>query len=129
MGRNKKSVTLDLRTEKGKEMFLKMVEKTDVIIENFRTGTLDKWGIGYDKMKEANKDIILSHDIGKIGIDEEILNKKGKLNEKEWEIIKTHTAKSARILEHTVEYKDLAKIVLSHHAGGHRRRKNTFTNS
>ena len=54
MGRNKKSVTLDLRTEKGKEMFLKMVEKTDVIIENFRTGTLDKWGIGYDKMKEAN---------------------------------------------------------------------------
>lgn len=55
------------------------------------------------------------HDIGKIGIDEEILNKKGKLNEKEWEIIKTHTAKSARILEHTVEYKDLAKIVLSHH--------------
>jgi len=55
------------------------------------------------------------HDIGKIGIDEEILNKKGKLSEKEWEIIKTHTAKSARILEHTVEYKDLAKIVLSHH--------------
>ena len=64
MGRNKKSVTLDLRTEKGKEMFLKMVEKTDVIIENFRTGTLDKWGIGYDKMKEANKDIILSHVTG-----------------------------------------------------------------
>lgn len=64
MGRNKKSVTLDLRTEKGKEIFLKMVEKTDVVIENFRTGTLDKWGIGYDKMKAANKDVILSHVTG-----------------------------------------------------------------
>ena len=64
MGRNKKSVTLDLRTEKGKEMFLKMVEKTDVVIENFRTGTLDKWGIGYAKMKEANKEVILSHVTG-----------------------------------------------------------------
>ena len=57
----------------------------------------------------------LLHDIGKIGIEEEILNKPGKLNDKEWEIIKTHTARSARILENTVEYKDLATIVLSHH--------------
>mgnify|MGYP002747171891 CR=1 FL=1 len=42
MGRNKKSITLDLRTEKGKEIFLQLVEKSDVVIENFRTGTLDK---------------------------------------------------------------------------------------
>ena len=64
MGRNKKSVTLDLRTEKGKEIFLHLVEKSDVVIENFRTGTLDKWGIGYAKMKERKPDIILSHVTG-----------------------------------------------------------------
>ncbi|WP_298565412.1 CaiB/BaiF CoA-transferase family protein [uncultured Phascolarctobacterium sp.] len=64
MGRNKKSVTLDLRTEKGKEIFLQLVEKSDVVIENFRTGTLDKWGIGYAKMKERKPDIILSHVTG-----------------------------------------------------------------
>lgn len=45
MGRNKKSITLDLRMEKGKEIFLQLVEKSDVVIENFRTGTLDKWAL------------------------------------------------------------------------------------
>ena len=69
------------------------------------------------KKEDINKIWIagLLHDIGKIGIEEDILNKPGKLSETEWEIIKTHTARSARILENTVEYKDLAKIVLSHH--------------
>ena len=64
MGRNKKSITLDLRTEKGKEIFLQLVEKSDVVIENFRTGTLDKWGIGYEAMKLRKQDIILSHVTG-----------------------------------------------------------------
>lgn len=64
MGRNKKSVTLDLRTPKGKEMFLKMVEKADVIIENFRTGTLKKWGIDYSEMKKHKEDIIVTHVTG-----------------------------------------------------------------
>lgn len=64
MGRNKKSVTLDLRTPEGKEMFLKMVEKADVVIENFRTGTLAKWGIAYEEMQKHNKDIIVTHVTG-----------------------------------------------------------------
>ncbi|CAK7020756.1 CoA transferase [uncultured Phascolarctobacterium sp.] len=64
MGRNKKSITLDLRTAKGKKIFLDLVAKSDVVIENFRTGTLDKWGIGYEEMKKRQPDIILSHVTG-----------------------------------------------------------------
>lgn len=64
MGRNKRSITLDLRKPKGKEIFFDLVAKCDVVIENFRTGTLDKWGIGYEKMKEVNPNIVLSHVTG-----------------------------------------------------------------
>ncbi len=55
------------------------------------------------------------HDIGKIGIDEAILNKPGKLNKNEWEIMKLHPAKGFEILEKTNKYNDIADIVLSHH--------------
>ena len=55
------------------------------------------------------------HDIGKIGIDEVILNKPGKLDTKEWEMIKLHPAKGAGILEKTHEYQDISNIILSHH--------------
>lgn len=55
------------------------------------------------------------HDIGKIGIDEAILNKPGQLNQGEWEIMKLHPAKSAEILATTREYGDIAEIVSSHH--------------
>lgn len=64
MGRNKKSITLDLRKPQGKEILLELVAKSDVVIENFRTGTLDKWGLSYDKMKEKNPNVILSHVTG-----------------------------------------------------------------
>ncbi len=57
----------------------------------------------------------LFHDIGKIGINESILNKPNSLADDEWEIMKSHPAKSARILENTVEYKDISDVVLSHH--------------
>lgn len=55
------------------------------------------------------------HDIGKIGIDESILNKSDKLTETEWETIKQHTLKGARILKRSNEYKHIYNIVLSHH--------------
>jgi len=55
------------------------------------------------------------HDIGKIGIDEAILNKAGKLDANEYEIIKLHPAKSAGILDKTHEYQKISDIVLSHH--------------
>lgn len=59
LARNKKSLTLDLRTEKGKEILKKLVEKSDVVIENFRTGTLERWGIGYEELKKVNNDLIM----------------------------------------------------------------------
>ena len=64
MGRNKKSVTLDFHYEEGKKLFLELVKKSDVVIENFKTGTLDKWGIGVDVMRQVNPDIIVTHVTG-----------------------------------------------------------------
>lgn len=57
--RNKKTITLDLRKEEGKNLFLKLVEKSDVIFENFRTGTFDKWGLDYETLKKHNPKIIV----------------------------------------------------------------------
>jgi formyl-CoA transferase len=57
--RNKKAVTLNLREPKGRELFLDLVEKSDVIVENFRPGTLEKWNLGYDVLRERNRGIIL----------------------------------------------------------------------
>jgi formyl-CoA transferase len=58
--RNKKCVTLDLRSERGKELLLQLVEKSDVVVENFRPGTLEKWDLGYDRLVETNPRIILT---------------------------------------------------------------------
>ena len=57
--RNKKAVTLDLRTERGRQLFLDLVTQSDVIVENFRPGTLEKWNLGYDVLREYNRGIIL----------------------------------------------------------------------
>lgn len=59
LARNKKSLTLDLHGEEGQSILKELVKKSDIVIENFRPGTLEKWGIGYDILKEANPDIIL----------------------------------------------------------------------
>jgi formyl-CoA transferase len=57
--RNKKAVTLNLRETAGRELFLELVEKSDIIVENFRPGTLEKWKLGYDVLRERNRGIIL----------------------------------------------------------------------
>ena len=57
--RNKKAATLNLRGTKGRELFLDLVERSDIIVENFRPGTLEKWGLGYDVLRERNRGIIL----------------------------------------------------------------------
>jgi len=57
--RNKKSVTLDLRTPKGAELFKDLVSQSDIVLENFRPGTLEKWGLGYDVLREINPGLIL----------------------------------------------------------------------
>ena len=64
LGRNKKSITLDFHYEEGKKIFLDLVKQCDVVIENFKTGTLDKWGIGVDVMRKVNPDIIVTHVTG-----------------------------------------------------------------
>jgi crotonobetainyl-CoA:carnitine CoA-transferase CaiB-like acyl-CoA transferase len=57
--RGKKSVTLDLRQPEGKELLLQLIEQADAVVENFRPGTLEKWGLGYDVMKGRNPDLVL----------------------------------------------------------------------
>ncbi|WP_431233121.1 CaiB/BaiF CoA transferase family protein [Mycolicibacterium psychrotolerans] len=57
--RNKKAVTLNLREARGRDLFLDLVERSDIIVENFRPGTLEKWGLGYDVLRERNRGIIL----------------------------------------------------------------------
>ncbi len=58
LNRNKKGVTLNLKTPEGKELFKKMVSRADVVVENYRPGVMDKLGLGYDVLKEVNPRII-----------------------------------------------------------------------
>ncbi|MDY6879707.1 MAG: CaiB/BaiF CoA-transferase family protein [Desulfatiglans sp.] len=58
LDRGKKSLALDLKTDAGKEVFLRLAEKTDVIIEGFRPGVTKKLGIDYDTIKEMNSKVI-----------------------------------------------------------------------
>jgi CoA:oxalate CoA-transferase len=57
--RGKKSICLDLRSDRGKEIFAELVRKSDIILENFRPGTMAAMGFGYDALRELKQDIIL----------------------------------------------------------------------
>ncbi|WP_416565479.1 CaiB/BaiF CoA transferase family protein [Nocardia testacea] len=57
--RNKKAVTLNLREDAGRDLFLELAAKSDIIVENLRPGTLERWGLGYDVLREHNRGIIL----------------------------------------------------------------------
>ena len=57
--RNKKCVTLNLREPRGRELFLDLVARSDIIVENFRPGTLERWELGYDVLRQRNRGIIL----------------------------------------------------------------------
>ena len=56
--RNKKSIAIDLRREDGKHAIKSLLEKADVVIENFRPGTMDKLGLGYQNVKELNSKVV-----------------------------------------------------------------------
>jgi crotonobetainyl-CoA:carnitine CoA-transferase CaiB-like acyl-CoA transferase len=56
--RNKKGITLNLKVPEGKRLFLEMVKKADVVVENYRADTMDKLGLGYDVLKDVNPRII-----------------------------------------------------------------------
>ena len=58
LNRGKKSVTLDLSTEVGVTVFLKLVEKADVLVENFKPGTMTKLGLSYERVRDCNPRII-----------------------------------------------------------------------
>jgi len=58
-GRNKRLVTLDLRTGRGRELFLRLVERSDAVIENFRPGTFERWGLSYAELAQVNPRIVL----------------------------------------------------------------------
>jgi formyl-CoA transferase len=57
--RNKKSVTADLRVPEGQEVVRRIASDADVVIENFRPGTLEKWGLGYDRLAAANPGLVM----------------------------------------------------------------------
>lgn len=57
--RGRRSVTCNLRVPRGQEMALRLIEQSDIVIENFRPGTLERWNLGYERMKEINPGVIL----------------------------------------------------------------------
>ncbi|MBD0254655.1 MAG: CoA transferase [Cytophagales bacterium] len=59
VARNKKSVTLNLRVEEGQKLLYELVKKADILIENFRPGTLEGWNLGYDVLKKHNPRLIM----------------------------------------------------------------------
>jgi alpha-methylacyl-CoA racemase len=58
LNRNKRSITLNLKSKQGREIFLRMVDKADVVLESFRPGVLERLGLGYEQLKEKNVGII-----------------------------------------------------------------------
>ncbi len=58
-GRNKKSVTLDMRRPEGQAVLRQLVKEADVLVENFRPGTMAKWNVGWDDLKEVNPSLIM----------------------------------------------------------------------
>jgi formyl-CoA transferase len=60
MARNKKCVTLNLRVQEGQKIARELSKRVDVVIENFRPGTLEKWGLGYEELKKENPKLILA---------------------------------------------------------------------
>ena len=59
LGRNKKCITLNLREPKGQEIARRLAQNVDAVVENFKPGTLEKWGLGYEQLKEINAGVIM----------------------------------------------------------------------
>jgi len=61
---DKKGITLNLRTDKGKELLAELVKRSDVVTENFAAGVLESWGFGYERLQELKRDIIYVSNCG-----------------------------------------------------------------
>ena len=59
ISRNKKCITLNLRVKEGQELLKELVKESDILIENFRPGTMEKWGLGYEQLKAINPGLIM----------------------------------------------------------------------
>ena len=57
--RNKRSIALDLRSSEGQDIARQLIERADVLIENFRPGTLEGWGLGYDELSKLNPGLVM----------------------------------------------------------------------
>lgn len=64
LNRNKLHVTIDVRIPEGRELFLRLVETSDVVVENLRAGTMDRWGLGYRQLRERNPRIVYAANSG-----------------------------------------------------------------
>ncbi|KOG38236.1 CaiB/BaiF CoA transferase family protein [Streptomyces decoyicus] len=64
LGRNKKTLTLDLSHPEGRDVLLRLAAGADVVIENFRPGTLERWGLGWDELSAANPRLVLARVTG-----------------------------------------------------------------
>jgi crotonobetainyl-CoA:carnitine CoA-transferase CaiB-like acyl-CoA transferase len=64
LGRNKQTITLDLSREEGQDLLLGLARDADVIIENFRPGTLERWNLSYERLREANPGLVLARVTG-----------------------------------------------------------------
>jgi len=58
LNRNKRGITLNLKSEKGREIFKEMVKKADIVLENYRPGVMEKLGLGYDELQKINPAIV-----------------------------------------------------------------------
>jgi crotonobetainyl-CoA:carnitine CoA-transferase CaiB-like acyl-CoA transferase len=64
LARNKRLITLSLSHPEGRDVFLRLVERADVVIENFRPGTLERWGLGPDELARANPRVVVARVTG-----------------------------------------------------------------
>ncbi len=64
LNRNKRSITLNLKSETAKGLFVEMIKEADVVVENFKPGTMEKLGLGYDELKKINPRIIYAASSG-----------------------------------------------------------------
>ena len=69
MNRNKRSMVLDLRTDAGKDVLRRMLEKADVVVENYRPGVMDRLGFGWERLQEINERLIYAsiNGVGSVG--------------------------------------------------------------
>ncbi|WP_432477154.1 CaiB/BaiF CoA transferase family protein [Nocardioides sp. GXQ0305] len=64
IARNKRSVTVDLRTPEGQDLARRLIAESDVVVENFRPGTMERWGLGYEELSRLNPGLVMTRVTG-----------------------------------------------------------------